>query len=357
MRDQCLIRPLPAHGPFAHGVRALPPRDVLPPRRPAVLCRPPIWGLLFFHCMFLYMHKELHLDLGMIVKGSPPDDISKVTTTLLVFFLVYYGGQCYKRYYDMYTACMNMAGDVQCWVGLARVYFPQATPDILWNLSRHMVASVYFLYFELGGLASDGGRVITEAEWSVLFRSSLISQSERKVLEKYRGSRFFLMQSWALRLAADQMAKAEVKAPGAEKEGIRELEKHALSLRANGGSISNLLKQPVPFPMYHTLMLMMSVNLLITSCAPRPFAHHLCGGAPAGSRSSAHRMRTPTPMQTPWWCTRAASRAAAHAIARAAARAAAHAAEHAAEHAAAHAALSSPALTVPFPAVAPPGMR
>lgn len=72
-----------------------------------------------------------------------------------------------------------------------------------------MVASVYFLYFELGGLASDGGRVITEAEWSVLFRSSLISASERKVLERFRGSRFFLMQSWALRLAVEQMTKPD----------------------------------------------------------------------------------------------------------------------------------------------------
>jgi len=230
---------------------------------PAVLTRPPIWALLFVHSLLLYMHKELGFDPGMIVQGSPPDDISKVTTSFLVFFLVYYGGQCYARYYTMYNACMQMAGDVQCWVGLARVYFPTASPDILWNLSRHMVASVYFLYFELGGLASDGGRVITEAEWSVLFRSSLISASERKVLEKYRGSRFFLMQTWALRLATEQIAKPDT-AKGAD---IRELEKFALSLRQAGSNISNLLKQPVPFPMYHTLMLMMSVNLLVMAYA------------------------------------------------------------------------------------------
>ena len=121
--------------------------------------------------------------------------------------LGHYGGNCYRCYYDMYKACMDMAGDVQSWVGLARVYFPTATPDILWNLSRHMVASVYFLYFELGGLASDGGRVITEAEWSVLFRSSLISASERKVLERYRGSRFFLMSGPLP--ATEQIAKPD----------------------------------------------------------------------------------------------------------------------------------------------------
>jgi hypothetical protein len=89
----------------------------------------------------------------------------------------------------------------------------------------------------------------------------VFASQERKVLEKYRGSRFFLMQSWALRLAVDQLGKPETCA-GAD---MRELEKHALALREAGSDISNLLKQPVPFPMYHTLMLMMSVNLLVVS--------------------------------------------------------------------------------------------
>jgi len=230
---------------------------------PAVLCRPIIWVLLLIHCMLLYMHMRLDLDLGMIVKSDPPDDISKVSTTFLVFFLVYYGGNCYARYYSMYNSCMGMAADVQCWVGLARVYFPNANADVLWNLSRHMVASVYFLYFELGGLASDGGRVITEAEWSVLFRSSLISESERKVLEKYRGSRFFLMQTWAMRLAAEQTAMPD-KAAGTD---LRSFEQYALSLRSHGGAISNLLKQPIPFPMYHTLMLMLNCSLTVKAYA------------------------------------------------------------------------------------------
>lgn len=92
---------------------------------------------------------------------------------------------------------------------------------------------------------------------------SLAHAQERKVLEKYRGSRFFLMQSWALRLATEQIAKPD-KGAGAD---IRELEKLALSLRAHGGKISSLLKQPVPFPMYHTLMLMMSTNLLVMAYA------------------------------------------------------------------------------------------
>ena len=60
------------------------------------------------------------------------------------------------------------------------------------------------------------------------------------------------------------------KAVGAD---IRSLEQFALQLRANGNGISNLLKQPIPFPMYHTLMLMLNINLMVTSYAPSPSAH------------------------------------------------------------------------------------
>jgi hypothetical protein len=105
-----------------------------------VLCSPAIWVLMLLHCTFLYMHTRLDLDLGMIVKGAAPDEISTVSINLLIIFLVYYGGNCYSRYFEMYEQCMAMAGDVACWVGLCRVYFPQANADILWNLSRHMVA-------------------------------------------------------------------------------------------------------------------------------------------------------------------------------------------------------------------------
>ena len=56
---------------------------------------------------------------------------------------------------------------------------PQATPEKLWNLSRHVVASVYILYFQLAGGASDGGKQVTESEWQVLLQTGLLSQVSR----------------------------------------------------------------------------------------------------------------------------------------------------------------------------------
>ena len=70
----------------------------------------------------------------------------------------------------------------------------QASPEKLWNLSRHVVASVYTLYFQLAGGASDGGKQVTESEWQVLLQTGLISQEEKKKLAEYRGFKPFLLQ-------------------------------------------------------------------------------------------------------------------------------------------------------------------
>ena len=91
---------------------------------------------------------------------------------------------------------------------------------------------------------------------------------ERDVLLKYRGSRFFLMQTWSLRLAAEQIAKPDSRredaAVGAD---LRSFEQYALSLRSHGAAISDLLEQPIPFPMYHTLMLMLNFSLTLKAYA------------------------------------------------------------------------------------------
>ena len=250
----------------------------------AVLCRPPFWILVGTHCALLWMRHVLHSHLfgdlspeyhagesghgGWLQHANQTDDATEYAISLLIFYLVYYSGQCYNRFYSMYDTCMKLSGDIQCYVGLCRVYFPAATPDVLWNLSRHMVASVYFFYFELGGLEKQNasGAItgdVTDVEWNVLIRSQLILPEERQVLERYEGSRSFLMQSWALRLACAQIKKPD-SYRGAD---IRELENHVLSLRANCAEISNMLEQPVPFAMYHTLTSSLTLTLFSVAYA------------------------------------------------------------------------------------------
>ena len=89
---------------------------------PFVLGRPAIWLLLIAHIAFLYMHMYRE-DIEM---PKLPWKLIGVPTSLLTFFLVFYSSNCFKRYYDMFGRCMNMAGCVQAYVGLLRVHFPDS---------------------------------------------------------------------------------------------------------------------------------------------------------------------------------------------------------------------------------------
>jgi hypothetical protein len=151
-----------------------------------------------------------------------------------------------------------MSGAVMCWVGLLRVHFPKADADTLWNLSRHLVASVYMLYFQLAGGGSDGGKQVTDSEYQVLLQTGLISETEKNRLSMYRGFKPFLLQVWALR-AVNEHVNETKGGSGA----LKPLEAQALACRSNCAEIVNMMTQPIPFPYYHTLTLMLSLNLLL----------------------------------------------------------------------------------------------
>ena len=227
---------------------------------PAVLCKPVMWLLMLAHVAFLYLHMRRD-DIEMPVL---PWKLTAVPTSLLTFFLVFYSGNCFQRYYMFYGKCTGMAGCIMCWCGLLRVYFPKAKPDVLWNLSRHAIASVYLLYFQLAGGASDGGKLVTESEWAVLLATGLVSIEEKRKVAEYRGFKPFLLQVWALRAISDQLATDTEKNPAA---GLGPFQAQALALRANCAEIVNSMSQPIPFPYYHTLTLMLSLNLLLIAYA------------------------------------------------------------------------------------------
>lgn len=223
---------------------------------PAVLCRPVMWMLMAAHVGFYYLHMyrpDVHMP-------TLPWKLTGVPTALLTFFLVFYSGNCYTRYYNFYNKCMGMTGSVMSYTGLLRVHFPKASPEKLWNLSRYAIASVYLLYFQLSGGASDGGKRVTDSEFEVLLQTGLISEAEKASLEKFRGFKPFLAQVWALRALQDHMQEDKEKGPGAS---LNPFQKEMLALRQNCADIVDSMTQPIPFPYYHTLTLMLSLNLLL----------------------------------------------------------------------------------------------
>ena len=224
-----------------------------------VLTRPVIWILVGIHYLFLHLHLETDIEMPKL-----PWPIVTVPTALLTFFLVFYSGNCFARYYALYGKCMAMNGAVMSWVGLCRVFFNSASSETLWNLSRHMLASVYVQYFALGGDASDGGKLITETEWAIIMRNRMLSEHERQQVAAYAGFKPFLLQCWALQTVNEHLASDAKRAAGA---GIGPFQAQAFALRQDCSDVVNTLAQPVPFPYFHVVTFMLSINLVLVAYA------------------------------------------------------------------------------------------
>ena len=228
---------------------------------PMVLCKPIIWLMLFAHVGFFYVHMyRPDIDVPEL-----PWKLIGVPITLLTFFLVFYSGNCFSRYYALYSRCTGMSGTIMAYSGLLKVYFPKATPDELYNLCRHATASVYLLYFQLSGGGSDGGKLVTESEWSVLRETNLLAEDEIVRLKAFKGFRPFLLQIWALRALQDRLESDPNKSPSAN--FFKPFQTHMLALCGHCSEIVNQMTQPIPFPYYHTLTLMLSLNLLLMAYA------------------------------------------------------------------------------------------
>jgi len=227
---------------------------------PMVLGRPIIWLLMALHCVLLYVHwRREDIELPVL-----PWLVVSVPQALLTFFVVFFSGTCYARYYELYAKCTSMAGAVMCWVGLLRVFFNDASAEQLWNLSRHAVASVYVHYFTLAGSASGGGKLMTETEWSVVMARRMLSAEERRVVDSYQGFKPFLLQEWALQAVNEYLATGAKRSAGA---AIAPFMAQALTLRKNCAETRDLLAQPVPFPYFHVINFMLSINLVLVAYA------------------------------------------------------------------------------------------
>jgi len=229
----------------------------------AVLHQPAIYILTGFHCMFLFLERYEYVAFpNLWVKE---DNALGPVNAILVFFLVFYGGNCYNRYFNFYHACIGMYNCAVSWAGLVCVYLPNATQEEWWNVCRHFVASGYIIYFELEA-ASVGGSSIAISEWSILFRLNLVHPDERQIVEdmttagKENGQASHMMIMWGLEALGVQLEKKTEKAPGASIAPFQEISE---KMRQHGSAIKNQLKQPIPYPYYTTVMSLLGINLML----------------------------------------------------------------------------------------------
>ena len=184
---------------------------------------------------------------------------------LLIFFIVFYGNSSYSRFYTLYGHTVGLGANAMEWTALVKLHSVSTDRAGQWNAVRLLLAGMNILYYSLFGPGLDDG------EWSRIMERNLLSHEEVWRLKSYEGFKPFLAVCWALEEAQKLV---EAKGRGDKSlhydlgQSIRAEHIHsqfrdvAFSFRGHCGQIVNLLKQPVPFPYFHLLNVMLLVQLM-----------------------------------------------------------------------------------------------
>lgn len=273
---------------------------------PMVLTRPLFWLLVSMETALL------------VLKDRYPDDYPELQygvigplVSLLSFFIVFYGNQCYTRFYKMYDLSKALVGCCQEWATLARTFLPNKGVA-RWNATRHIVAALQLEYFSLTSNNVD------DDEWEALIEHSLLTKAECDLVGSFKGFKPMLLIGWALKEVEEQLGIGH----GRDNKYFGEYKTFlhtAFKMRGACAAIVGTLGQPVPFPYFHLLTFMLSSTCLLVGLVLPSFASDVatsifCSTPPphAPSHISVHRRRgtrssvvprayqqTPAPLLTP----------------------------------------------------------
>ena len=191
---------------------------------------------------------------------------------------------------SFYESSVGLMGCAMNWVGLVRNHLPR-DGNLQWNATRLMLASMHIMYYT--SQTSEGGKDISATEWKSIVDRQLLSTEEIAIVQQYKGNQQFLMVVWALDevehglrsavrpTATPDAASGEVfDAFGGDRYCVGDLlsafRDLAFTFRGHCGQINNWMNQPVPFPYFHILTVLLQVDLLLISCTPLPAPHGPC---------------------------------------------------------------------------------
>jgi len=181
-----------------------------------------------------------------------------IPTSLTIFFIDFYSGQCYERFYRLYEACVGISGATMCWTAMLKIHLPQEDPDVQWNCVRYILAAQHGLYYTL----RDFG--MSDEEWKVILERQMLTPEEKNLVETYQGFAPLLQITWALQEVKCQLQAYET-VPLPLSHTWKEFCELGFKLRQDMSLVVNLLKQPVPYPYFHLLNLMVLLTLSLVA--------------------------------------------------------------------------------------------
>jgi len=218
---------------------------------PLVLRLPFFWLVVLTHVTLVMIKQYTDTQLIADVESS----IIAIPASLLIFFVVFYAGQCYNRFFDMYAHTVAIGGTTMLWIGMIKLHLPDDY-SAQWNATRFILASTHVLYYGL-----DGG--MSDKDWETVHARRLLSNEEIRMVSRYNGYLPFLLIYWALREVQHELKQGDAETDRWRAHAYQQFEQLGFTLRGTSSQITNLLKQPVPWAYYHLLNFMTVLVLVL----------------------------------------------------------------------------------------------
>ena len=215
-----------------------------------------------------------------------PWSVGVMSLSLLFFFAVFYSNNCYQRFTVLFGHTVGLGGTTMEWTLLVKNYTPTLAKTLpagitreeelsalkakQWNAMRFVLTTMHLLYYTLYG--SDDGVGLSTDEWDMMIARNLITETEAEKLAKYAGFKPLVALVWALDEAKNlvgEWSQAETARHRDLGQGMRDevilqqFREVAFKFRGHCGQIVNLLSQPIPFPYFHLLHVIMLCQLLL----------------------------------------------------------------------------------------------
>lgn len=222
-----------------------------------VLRRAELYVLFTFHCAVSVLYKtgyfipaKYDLELTMRMTG--------VTGSLMVFFVVFYNGNVFARYVNLYAVTNQVCEDSM----ILAAYLVRVVPDrnTVRKLSRMLIASALIFFYERTMSPEEGSRDYRcMDEFDHLEAMGFIDHYEKEVLEKHchilghEAIPSFLLLQWSMSLYRTMRPK-HVRAP--------DLDKVYWRLWSRQEEAIHMMDMPMPFQYFHIINWLMLYNLI-----------------------------------------------------------------------------------------------
>jgi len=197
-----------------------------------------------------------------LTNSQIPKDAWQLTAGFLTFLIVFFTGQCYSRYLEMYQSCQTIDESMKLFIRelITFLYMPSVRRQVR-IATKYMLAAVFIFYFSL----SDGG--LEAEEWDILAQKRLLSVKEIEYIRVYAGHKGVILTSWATRAAQHALRTEEVQkfTPPERAALMNRIDGFAVASGKAMRRIADLMALPLPYAYFHLLNLLMCLNFLMTN--------------------------------------------------------------------------------------------